>query len=562
MRIEDILKHIHDKHQRDGPLQGATVQSIISTSDNIYENLAVEEALMRAADLEPIRKLDPAPNSTASTSALQLLVFSYINTPCAVVGRNQCVFTEVNVPLCRQQRALVARRSSGGGTVFHDRGNVNFTFLTHRSSYDPVRTIGILIKFLVEHYSIDPSRLTTTGRHDIFLDGRKITGSAMRIQKDVAFHHCTLLVASDREALSGPLRPSGAYVSVTTTSTTSVRSPVTTLRDDGVVELDGLLCHDDAVLAAARITQSAFLAFVKRFGVDLYISSVLANDVMVPQINRDGHEPQRHRNMEWGGGATSPNALLSDMKASLPIVVVADTRDIASTPFIDAVGRRVPLRSHAMIADEALMLSSPEWIYGAMPALEVTVNVHRSDVQRALPDHPEAVGAARNDALRMMIEATFGSSFHGNGQCEIIVCRITIERGCISAARWFHNSDGIAHSDGIALLAAERSAAQSCWFDALLSAYAAGMGVCGVRGCRQDCGTTVYAELSAVHPSTLWDQMMFSAGDSVAAKELEVALNATITSADSEERELLWKSAFAQFLTSILQCSIDAAGMV
>ena len=86
---------------------------IVSNATNPYYNLAIEEWAVRNID----------------TSEYDYL-FLYENTDCVVVGRNQNVFQEVNLEYCFKNNIDVCRRVSGGGTVFHDLENLNWTFIT------------------------------------------------------------------------------------------------------------------------------------------------------------------------------------------------------------------------------------------------------------------------------------------------------------------------------------------------------------------------------------------------------------------------------------------------
>lgn len=185
-----------------------------SNSNCIYNNLATEEALLRGLCL----------------GEDQCCILFYINSPCVVVGRNQNLFQEVALRRARDDGIAVARRSSGGGAVYHDMGNLCLSFFTHRSRYAPEQTTDWLRRGLCGVFSIAPERLTTTSRHDLFLDGRKITGSAMRVQRDIACHHCTLLVNSDLKNVGQYLRADGDYLEFSTSSVGSLRSPVTTLQ--------------------------------------------------------------------------------------------------------------------------------------------------------------------------------------------------------------------------------------------------------------------------------------------------------------------------------------------
>lgn len=113
-----------------------------------------------------------------------------------VLGKHQNALAEINYPFIRENNITVARRISGGGTVFHDAGNVNFTFIKNVKSpaeisfsqfTEPVREA--LAKLDIE--------ATTSGRNDLLIKGLKISGNAEHVFKNRVLHHGTLLFNSD-----------------------------------------------------------------------------------------------------------------------------------------------------------------------------------------------------------------------------------------------------------------------------------------------------------------------------------------------------------------------------
>ena len=122
-----------------------------------------------------------------------------------VVGKHQNALAEINHEFVRKNKMPVARRLSGGGTVFHDPGNVNFSFIRNVEKISEVNftvfTVPIveaLKKLGVEAYS--------TGRNDLLIDGKKISGNAEHVHKNRVLHHGTLLFDSQLEALKGVLK--------------------------------------------------------------------------------------------------------------------------------------------------------------------------------------------------------------------------------------------------------------------------------------------------------------------------------------------------------------------
>lgn len=124
--------------------------------------------------------------------------------PSVVVGKHQNALAEINHEFVREHQIPVARRLSGGGTVFHDPGNVNFTFIRNVANISEVNfkvftmpIIDALKKLGVDAY--------TTGRNDLLIDGKKISGNAEHVHKNRVLHHGTLLFDSHLEALKGAL---------------------------------------------------------------------------------------------------------------------------------------------------------------------------------------------------------------------------------------------------------------------------------------------------------------------------------------------------------------------
>jgi len=122
-----------------------------------------------------------------------------------VVGKHQNALSEINHEFVQKNHIPIARRLSGGGTVFHDPGNVNFTFIRSVEKISEVNfkvftvpVIEALKKLGVEAY--------TSGRNDLLIDGKKISGNAEHVHRNRVLHHGTLLFDSRLEALKGTLK--------------------------------------------------------------------------------------------------------------------------------------------------------------------------------------------------------------------------------------------------------------------------------------------------------------------------------------------------------------------
>ena len=151
---------------------------------------------------------DPAFNIAAEEYLLkekeEEYAFFYINNPSVIVGKHQNALAEINLPWTRQHDIPVIRRMSGGGTVWHDRGNLNFSFIRNGEQ-------GKLVNFR-EYAAPILAGLRGMGidaefgeRNEILAGGYKISGNAEHIHRNRVLHHGTLLYASDLGMLRNAL---------------------------------------------------------------------------------------------------------------------------------------------------------------------------------------------------------------------------------------------------------------------------------------------------------------------------------------------------------------------
>jgi len=182
---------------------------INNDSKNPFFNLALEEYLLKYKF--------PHDN----------VLILWQSDPAVVVGRNQNTWQEINYRYVRENNIHVARRLSGGGAVYHDRGNLNFTLIldNYRINKNDPSLFTRPIVYCLDKIGI---KAETSGRNDILIDQKKISGSARYIYKNKILHHGTLLFNSDLSALKRALKPEINYLS---TAVESVRSRVTNIKE-------------------------------------------------------------------------------------------------------------------------------------------------------------------------------------------------------------------------------------------------------------------------------------------------------------------------------------------
>lgn len=128
----------------------------------------------------------------------EMLLYFYVNSNAVIIGRNQNAWRECNLSAMAKDGAQLVRRHTGGGAVFHDCGNLNFSFITNEKHYNLKRQLGVILNAAAK-FGI---KAELSGRNDILINGRKFSGSAYGFYKGNRSHHGTLLVKTDLDKLN------------------------------------------------------------------------------------------------------------------------------------------------------------------------------------------------------------------------------------------------------------------------------------------------------------------------------------------------------------------------
>lgn len=179
---------------------------IVSEEHDPYYNLALEEDLLKGVGQD------------------EVILYLWQNEKTVVIGRNQNPYLECDISQLTAYGIHLARRISGGGAVYHDLGNLNFTFIYQESNKDLEKQLSV-IKKAVEAFGV---AVELSGRNDLTIQGQKFSGHAFYEEGGNEFHHGTLMVDVDLGQLAKVLKPS--KLKMEAKGITSVKSRVVNLK--------------------------------------------------------------------------------------------------------------------------------------------------------------------------------------------------------------------------------------------------------------------------------------------------------------------------------------------
>ncbi len=185
-----------------------TMKFLILKTTNPNVNLATEEYLFNHCDDD--------------------IFMLWQNEPTVVIGKNQNAFAELNMEYIKNNNIHIARRITGGGAVYHDLGNVNYTFISKKEGSEGIN-FEYFTKPIIEALSSLGLPAVLSGRNDILIGEKKVSGNAQHTSENRVLHHGTLLFSSDLSVLSIALKVDEEKIK--SKAIKSVRSRVTNIKD-------------------------------------------------------------------------------------------------------------------------------------------------------------------------------------------------------------------------------------------------------------------------------------------------------------------------------------------
>ena len=163
-----------------------------------YQNHPLKVRLVRSSDTDPWKNLAREEFLMGDCADDEAIFYLWQNAHTVVIGRNQNAWSECRLDLLEAEGGRLARRSSGGGAVYHDLGNLNYSFILTRPHYSMERQLGVVLAALL---SLGIAA-EFSGRNDLLLEGRKFSGNAYQLTRNTGLHHGTLLLSVDMAKLS------------------------------------------------------------------------------------------------------------------------------------------------------------------------------------------------------------------------------------------------------------------------------------------------------------------------------------------------------------------------
>ena len=209
----------------------STCNWIVSPGQDPYRNIALEKYL------------------TVHSGEGACVLYLWRNRPSVIIGRNQNPWEECRLSEMREDGVCLARRFSGGGAVYHDPGNVNFSFLTRKEDSDIDRQSEVILRG-IRKLGVPAER---TGRNDLTAEGRKFSGNAFYETGGCSCHHGTIMLEVDTEAMEKYLSVPAAKLR--SRGISSVRSRVINLKE---------ICPE---ISASALRDAMLEAFQEVYGI-------------------------------------------------------------------------------------------------------------------------------------------------------------------------------------------------------------------------------------------------------------------------------------------------------
>ena len=281
------------------------LQFIVSDQTNPYWNIAVENYLLSLPETDTVT------------------LYLWRNRRTVVIGQNQNPFSECNIEALEADGGYLMRCRTGGGAVYHDDGNINFSFVVPKALYDQTRQFRVIQRAVLDFGIV----AELSGRNDILTDGRKFSGNAFSKGRHQDLHHGTILIRGNMDDLQRYLKPKPAKLQKH--GVASVRSRVVNLSElNPAITSESIVPHLRKAFEAEYSGCSAYADFSEI--IKLPEVRALYEEFASPEWKYGRWQTftaQRSAQFEWGGvelSLTIENDIVTDLQ------LASDALDLAA----------------------------------------------------------------------------------------------------------------------------------------------------------------------------------------------------------------------------------------
>ncbi len=269
---------------------------IINDSNNAHYNLAAEEYLIDNFDED--------------------IVMLWRNDNTVVVGKNQNTIEEIDSRYVAEHGISVVRRLTGGGAVFHDMGNVNYTIIQsyQEGLFSNYAYFTETVRDFLQELGVNA---TLSGRNDLMIDGKKFSGNAQCVRKGRMMHHGTLMFSSDVKDISGALTPNQKKTE--SKGVKSVQSHVTNISSH-LPECKGRSMDrekTDSAMDVEEFMDRLYHYFLRRFPEAVPYELTQEDKASIQQLT-----DEKYSTWEWNYGASPAFAVNASHKYDFGLVDV------------------------------------------------------------------------------------------------------------------------------------------------------------------------------------------------------------------------------------------------
>jgi lipoate-protein ligase A len=209
------------------------------------------------------------------------LIMLWQSNPSVIVGKHQNTFAEVNLDFVNKNHIPVIRRMSGGGTVYHDLGNINFTMITSETDTEKLIDFRKFTEPIILFLKKLGVEATFEGKNNLKVNGKKISGNSAHVMKNKILHHGTLIFDTNLKNLENAIK--APKTNITDKAVKSVRTTVTSISR----EVNG------------KMSKEEFMFILRRFLVNYFKVQVIYNlsDIEKLAIEKIAHA--KYRKWEW-----------------------------------------------------------------------------------------------------------------------------------------------------------------------------------------------------------------------------------------------------------------------